>query len=234
MPIARFQMPDGRIARFEVPAGTSPEQANSMFNSFLAQQGQQEEPRRDVGIIESGVAGLKKLLSSQRTALETPFGVEEAAQRGAARARALEAETPSQLSLEAVKKKYAEEGLFPAAGEVLRQAPKFIAEQSPQLAEAYAGGRLGAIAGTPFGPAGPLVGGAIGALSPIFLQSYGTGAERRATEGLAQEPGKTLTSAVGQTAAEGLMLGLTRQGQLRCRAQSCTGVGLARVGVLRR
>ena len=116
MPIARFQMPDGRIARFEVPAGTTSEQANSMFNSFLAQQGQQEEPRRDVGIIESGVAGLKKLLSSQRTALETPFGAEEAAQRGAARARALEAETPSQLSLEAVKKKYAEEGLFPAAG----------------------------------------------------------------------------------------------------------------------
>ena len=85
MPIARFQMPDGRIARFEVPVGTTPEQANSMFNSFLAQQGQQEEPRRDVGIIESGVAGLKKLLSSQRTALETPFGAEEAAQRGAAR-----------------------------------------------------------------------------------------------------------------------------------------------------
>jgi hypothetical protein len=214
MPIARFQMPDGRIARFEVPAGTSPEQANSMFNSFLAQQGQQEEPRRDVGIIESGVAGLKKLLSSQRTALETPFGAEEAAQRGAARARALEAETPSQLSLEAVKKKYAEEGLFPAAGEVMRQAPKFIAEQSPQLAEAFAGGRLGALAGSPFGPVGSLIGGGAGALAPIFLQSYGTGAERRATEGLAQEPGKTLTSAVGQTAAEGLMLGFTFGGKL--------------------
>lgn len=214
MPIARFQMPDGRIARFEVPVGTTPEQANNMFNSFLAQQGQQEEPRRDVGIIESGVAGLKKLLSSQRTALETPFGVEEAAQRGAARARALEAETPSQLSLEAVKKKYAEEGLFPAAGEVLRQAPKFIAEQSPQLAEAYAGGRLGALAGSPFGPVGSLIGGGAGALAPIFLQSYGTGAERRATEGLAQEPGKTLTSAVGQTAAEGLMLGFTFGGKL--------------------
>jgi hypothetical protein len=214
MPIARFQMPDGRIARFEVPVGTTPEQANSMFNSFLAQQGQQEEPRRDVGIIESGVAGLKKLLSSQRTALETPFGAEEAAQRGAARSRALEAETPSQLSLEAVKKKYAEEGLFPAAGEVMRQAPKFIAEQSPQLAEAFAGGRLGALAGSPFGPVGSLIGGGAGALAPIFLQSYGTGAERRATEGLAQEPGKTLTSAVGQTAAEGLMLGFTFGGKL--------------------
>lgn len=31
MPIARFQMPDGRIARFEVPDGTTPEQAQSMI-----------------------------------------------------------------------------------------------------------------------------------------------------------------------------------------------------------
>lgn len=31
MPIARFQMPDGRIARFEVPEGTTPEQAQAMI-----------------------------------------------------------------------------------------------------------------------------------------------------------------------------------------------------------
>lgn len=31
MPIARFEMPDGRIARFEVPDGTSPEQAQQMI-----------------------------------------------------------------------------------------------------------------------------------------------------------------------------------------------------------
>lgn len=36
MPVARFQMPDGRIARFEVPDGTSPEQAQKMFNESLA------------------------------------------------------------------------------------------------------------------------------------------------------------------------------------------------------
>lgn len=35
MPIARFQMPDGRIARFEVPEGTSPEQAHSMISGNL-------------------------------------------------------------------------------------------------------------------------------------------------------------------------------------------------------
>lgn len=35
MPIARFQMPDGRVARFEVPEGTSPEQAQSMIEASL-------------------------------------------------------------------------------------------------------------------------------------------------------------------------------------------------------
>lgn len=36
MPIARFQMPDGRIARFEVPDGTTPEAAQSMMEQHFA------------------------------------------------------------------------------------------------------------------------------------------------------------------------------------------------------
>lgn len=43
MPIARFQMPDGRIGRFEVPDGTTPEQAQSMISSYVG--GQQEQPQ---------------------------------------------------------------------------------------------------------------------------------------------------------------------------------------------
>ena len=35
MPIARFQMPDGRIAKFEVPDGTTPEQAQAMIEEQL-------------------------------------------------------------------------------------------------------------------------------------------------------------------------------------------------------
>lgn len=40
MPIARFQMPDGRIGRFEVPDGTTPEQAQAMIAESLGTQPQ--------------------------------------------------------------------------------------------------------------------------------------------------------------------------------------------------
>jgi len=38
MPIARFEMEDGRIARFEVPEGTTPEQAMAQIQDFVSQQ----------------------------------------------------------------------------------------------------------------------------------------------------------------------------------------------------
>lgn len=44
MPIARFELPDGRIARFEVPEGTSPEQAQQLISSSLGMQPLPETP----------------------------------------------------------------------------------------------------------------------------------------------------------------------------------------------
>ena len=43
MPIARFQMPDGRVARFEVPDGTTPEQAQTLMVSHFAAPAPQSE-----------------------------------------------------------------------------------------------------------------------------------------------------------------------------------------------
>jgi len=40
MPIARYQLEDGRVARFEVPEGTSPEQAQTLGSEFFAAQQQ--------------------------------------------------------------------------------------------------------------------------------------------------------------------------------------------------
>lgn len=48
MPIARFEMPDGRVARFEVPEGTTPEQAQGMMQAHFQESAapQQERPER--------------------------------------------------------------------------------------------------------------------------------------------------------------------------------------------
>lgn len=53
MPIARFQMPDGRVARFEVPEGTTPEQAQSLISGFVQQQAQSAPPAEDMGRAEA-------------------------------------------------------------------------------------------------------------------------------------------------------------------------------------
>ena len=203
MPTYSIQGPDGKTYSIDGPPNATREQIIGAIQARMQQQQAQAAAKpREPGIIESGIGGAKKLLSSQRTALESFASPEEAAQAGLARARALEEKTPTALSLEKVKDKYAQEGFFPAAGEVLRQAPSFIAEQLPQLGTAFAGGRLGAMAGAPLGLPGVIGGGIAGALTPLALQAYGTGAERRAAEGLPQDPGKTAVSALGQAGLE--------------------------------
>jgi hypothetical protein len=47
MPIARFQLPDGRIARFEVPEGTTPEQAQALMAQHFSAPKQQSDSNFD-------------------------------------------------------------------------------------------------------------------------------------------------------------------------------------------
>lgn len=60
MPIARFQLPDGRVARYEVPEGTTPEQAQAMIT------GAQGKP------LESSLEEQRKLVADGITL--SPFG----------------------------------------------------------------------------------------------------------------------------------------------------------------
>jgi hypothetical protein len=60
MPVARFQTPDGRIARFEVPEGTTPEQAQAMMAQHFAPNAQPTGPKAEpVTRTEKLVRGLR-------------------------------------------------------------------------------------------------------------------------------------------------------------------------------
>ena len=61
MPIARFEMPDGKIGRFEVPEGTTPEQAQSLIAESLQPQETAKPQTRMEAALE---------------ALKNPIGVE--------------------------------------------------------------------------------------------------------------------------------------------------------------
>lgn len=68
MPIARVQMPDGRIARFEVPDGTTPEQISAMLAGKVgARAGMEHQYTASQGMVPSdptaGMSGTEKFLA---------------------------------------------------------------------------------------------------------------------------------------------------------------------------
>lgn len=70
MPIARFQLPDGRVARFEVPDGTTPEQAQSMMaQHFSADNTKAMDPTAGNSFIDNAMAATGKGMTSVARAL---------------------------------------------------------------------------------------------------------------------------------------------------------------------
>ncbi|SNT33783.1 hypothetical protein SAMN06265795_12649 [Noviherbaspirillum humi] len=72
MAIARIQMPDGRITRFEVPDGTTPEQAQSMIQSHISAPDTPAAKPADNSQLADAVGGVIKGASRIGTTLLTP------------------------------------------------------------------------------------------------------------------------------------------------------------------
>ena len=140
-----------------------------------------EAPRTGIGAALS--KGFEGLVSSGRTGIESLLGSpEEAAKRGMERGQAIGEKYGDQVSLEKVKKAYAERGVLPAAGEAVSQVPAALAEQAPNIAATVASARAGQKVGKFFGPAGQLVGAGVGAALPGLTQAFGSNIERQASE----------------------------------------------------
>jgi hypothetical protein len=182
MPIARFEMPDGRIGRFEVPEGTTPEEAQQLIASSLGQMdfGGAATPKKGIGAALG--SGTESFIGSLRTGAEAIFSPEEAARKGLEREEARAGKYADQIGLDRLKEVYAKQGLTGAIGEVGRQIPLAIAEQAPNIAATLGSAKLGATAGSVFGPVGTGIGAVGGALAPSALQLFGSNIQRQAAE----------------------------------------------------
>jgi len=199
MPIARFQLPDGRIARFEVPEGTTPEQAQAMMEAQVGELTATPEKKPKEGLIAGLEKGAESTFSQLRSGLGSLLGSgDEAARAGLERGEDIGRRYADQVSLEKVKQAYVDKGLLSAAGEAISQVPYAISEQIPNLVANIGGARLGALAGSPFGPVGSVIGGGAGFIAPSVLQALGGNVERQAAEGQPVSVGKALPAAALQ------------------------------------
>jgi hypothetical protein len=202
--MATYQItaPDGNKYRLTGPDNASQE---DLINALLTQNptaGQPPTPPKE-GIMAALTGGAKRFGSTIETGLESLIDPELAAKRGAARGEEISQQFAPGASLEKVKQAYEEKGLFPAAYEAISQVPSALAEQFPNIASSIGAARVGAMAGSPFGPAGAVAGGIGGAFVPSLMQLYGSGLERQAQEGVPEiSRAKALGTAIPGAAAE--------------------------------
>jgi len=163
MPIARFEMPDGRVARFEVPAGLSPEDAQNLISSSFANK-QPDAPlertfgeaAKDIGAgITSGVGSLVQL-PGQLYGLATG-NFEDTGLLGLGKSIAKSGE---EMKSEALKQREAQrsqriqeaekkgqwEAFKTAAGETIKDPAlltSFLAEQAPQMIVPFGAAKVG-------------------------------------------------------------------------------------------
>jgi len=202
--MATYQItaPDGNKYRLTGPDNASQQ---DLINALLSQNpeaGQAPAPPKE-GIMAALTGGAKRFGSTLETGLESLIDPTLAAQRGAARGEEISQQYAPGASLEKVKQAYEQKGLFPAAYEAISQIPSALAEQAPNIAASLGGARVGAMAGSPFGPVGAVVGGVGGAFVPSLMQLYGSNLQRQAEEKVPEiSRAKALGTAVPGAAAE--------------------------------
>jgi len=158
-----------------------------------------EEAPKKKGIGAALGKGVESFLGSAQTTLESSFGANKAAERGLQRGEELGKKYEDQIGLDRLKQAYEQKGLIGAGGELARQVPLALAEQAPNIAASLGSARLGAMAGSAFGPVGTVVGGGLGALAPSAMQLFGSNVERQAAE--QKQAGQPTDINVGKAAA---------------------------------
>lgn len=218
------RLPNGLLIR-GVPDGTTKKELLGKLkakgydvDTLLKPRGEEDllegyEPPKESGLLAQAKRGAEQLISSGRTAVETVFGSpEEAAKRGLERGEEISQRYEEGPSLAEIKRIYEEQGLLPAVKEAISDIPEAIAQQLPNLASTAAGARLGAMAGSAFGPVGTGAGAVLGAVVPSVVQQFGSGVERQAAEGatdidVARAAGAGALGGALETAAQAIPFG---------------------------
>ena len=226
------QLPDGRTIGFD--ESTPLETAQQIVRRDFPEAFQKKS-----GVGAEFKEGLASLIGSSKTALTAPFDPKEAAKRGLLEEQARGAEFESGVSLDKLKKAYADYGLLGGAGELTRQIPLAVSGQLPQLGTSLAGARLGAMAGSAIMPgAGTIIGGGLGALASSFAPQAGQFITRQAQEqeatgqpidpNLAKAYGYALPAAGIDVAANYFTLGKGLVGKILGRSEEQIAAGVAK------
>jgi hypothetical protein len=227
MPIARFQMPDGRVARFEMPDGTTPEQAQSMMASYISQQASQApqaqsapNPTEGNSFFDNLAAGVgkgvtdialgaKQRLDEAAAYLENKFGGQSInAALGFKNAADIKKETQAAVD----EKRQLDAPLMQTVG---GKVGNFIGQAIPAVAAPGAGSLAGSVAsGAALGAAQPttedesvLNNAALGAVGGAVGYGVGKAASRIVSPNAATNPEVQLLKDEGVTPTIGQTLG---------------------------
>jgi hypothetical protein len=194
------RLPDGTVVT-NVPEGTTQAELLERLKAggYDVSWATPAAPKEST-IFGEAKRGTKQFISTGRTAVDVGRGSpEEAARAGLERSQQIEEEAGEGPSLARIGRVYEERGLLPAAGQVLSDIPRFLAQQAPQIGATIGGARLGAVAGSAFGPAGTLIGGGVGAIGANVLPMFGSAVQRQAATQI--EEGKPVDISLGRAAA---------------------------------